>query len=162
MKKSIWQFIKFNLVSGIVTVTQLVLVNALLFFLKDWRAPLPGFLRGIFTPQTVGAGNDNWGYVLPFLLSNALANVLGFFVNRKTTFNSDAPKRNVIIFIGVLTVLILISTWVQGRISFLITEHFPSLSHLAPTIAVLIGGMLQFLVLFPLEKFVLLKERKGE
>ncbi|MBR3203471.1 MAG: hypothetical protein IKF60_07785, partial [Solobacterium sp.] len=82
----------------------------------------------------------------------------GFFQNRKTTFHSNAPKRNVILFLLIVSVLIVISTWVQGRIVYLLSKQVPSLKTLAPTIATFAAGLLQFVILFPLEKYVLLKE----
>ena len=75
MKKSLTQFIKFNVVSASVTMLQLLLVNVFFWLMKDWKAPLPEILSGIFNDAAVGAGNANWGYVLPFFLSNALANL---------------------------------------------------------------------------------------
>ncbi|MBR2761078.1 MAG: hypothetical protein IKF39_04180 [Oscillospiraceae bacterium] len=157
-KKTLVEFIKFNLVSFLVTILQLVLVNVLLALMKDIKTPLPPFLAGIFTPATVGAGNDNWGYVLPFFLSNAIANAVGYFVNRKTTFNSDSPRSLFFVFFAVLTALILFTTWVQGRMVFVIRESFPALYSLAPTIASFTAGIIQFLVLFPLEKYVLFRK----
>ena len=158
MKKSLVQIVKFMLVSGMVTVIQLVLVNVLLFLMKDWHAPLPPFLARIFSEEAVGAGHSEWGYIQPFFLSNLLANAYGFFQNRKTTFQSNAPKRNVIGFLLIVSVLIVLSTWIQGRIVYRISEASPSLKTLAPTIAAFAAGMLQFVILFPLEKYVLLKE----
>lgn len=77
--KTLWQAIKFVLVSCIVTVIQLLLVNLMYFLMADYTAPLPGFLAAIFTESTVGAGHSNWGYLLPFLVSNLVANSFGFF-----------------------------------------------------------------------------------
>ena len=159
-KKGIIQFLKFNLVSAGVTIVQLVLVNVLFILMHGWKAPLPPFLSALFSEEAVGAGNSNWGYVLPFFLSNAIANILGYFQNRKTTFNSDSPKRNVLIFFAVLIVLICFSTWLQGRTVYLISSSFPQLAKAAPTIASFLAGLVQLAVLFPLEKYVLLKERK--
>ena len=160
MKKSLIQFIKFNLVSASVTIVQLLLVNVFFWLMKDWKAPLPGLLSTVFNEAAVGAGNANWGYVLPFFLSNVLANLYGFFVNRKVTFHSDAPKRNAVVFLIVLCILILVSTWIQGSLVHVITERFPAGTNLAPTLAALAAGTIQFLILFPLEKYVLLKERE--
>lgn len=91
-KKTVWEIIKFMLVSCIVSIIQLVLVNLLFYIMRGWKAPLPPFLAGIFSASTVGAGNDNWGYVLPFFLSNLIANIYGYFQNQKTTFKAaDTP-----------------------------------------------------------------------
>lgn len=159
MKKSFVQVMKFALVSSLVTIIQLVLVNVFFYLMKDWHAPLPPLLASIFSEEAVGAGHCEWGYILPFFLSNLIANAYGFFQNRRTTFHSDAPKRNVILFLLIVSLLIIISTWVQGRIVYVLSVNVPSLKPLAPTIAAFAAGILQFVILFPLEKYVLLKEK---
>ena len=159
--KGFIQFLKFSLVSCGVTILQLVLVNAFVWIMKDWKQPLPGFLLSVFSESVVGKGNQNFGYVMPFFLSNLAANLYGYLQNKKTTFHSGAPAYNMVIFAGVVSVLILFSTWFQGWMVHYITVHIPGLQSLAPTIAALMAGMIQFAVLFPLEKYVLLKEERG-
>lgn len=160
-KKTIWEFIKFILVSGIVSIIQLVLVNVLFYLMQGWKAPLPAFLATIFSPSTVGAGNDNWGYVLPFFLSNLIANIYGYFQNQKTTFKAEnTPSWCIYFYIGVIAGLILFSTWLQGVVANLAIHSGTKLIEgLAPTLAAMAAGTFQMLVLFPLEKFVLFKER---
>lgn len=162
MRKSIGEIVKFLLVSCIVGVIQLVLVNGLYFGLKSWTAPLPDFLRGVFSTVAVGEGNDNWGYVLPFFASNAVANIYGYFQNRKTTFRAEnVPRYCLVIYIAVLTALILFSTWLQGVVVNAIIGT-GKLTALAPTIAMLCANTLQLVILFPLEKFVLFRNRGGQ
>jgi putative flippase GtrA len=157
-KKTIWQIVKFIVVSLLVTIIQLALVNLLYFFMKNWQEPLPGFLGEIFSPSTVGEGHSNWGYILPFFLSNFIANTVGYFLNKRKTFKSDAPLWHYIIYIVLLFLLILFSTWLQGLVvNALISVNFESL---APTIAAMVAGTVQMIVLFPLQKFVLLREKK--
>lgn len=160
-KKTVWQIIKFVLVSGIVSIIQLVLVNVLFFVMREWKAPLPGFLAAIFSSSTVGAGNDNWGYVLPFFLSNLIANIYGYFQNQKTTFKAHGtPSWCMWVYIAVIVTLILFSTWLQGVVANLaLSSGIAAVSGLAPTLAAMAAGTVQMLVLFPLEKFVLFKER---
>ena len=64
--------------------------------------------------------------------------------------------------IQLVSVNVLFSTWLQGVVAgaLLATEN-QTLRNLAPTVAMACAGMLQMIVLFPLEKFVLLKEKKG-
>ena len=57
--------------------------------------------------------------------------------------------------------LILFSTWLQGVIANALRSTGAELwSVLAPTIAAAAAGTFQMAVLFPVEKFVLLKEKK--
>ncbi len=194
--KALWQFVKFLVVSGLVTIIQLVLANVLPFVFDKVTTPLPMFLQGIFNPNVVfdpttpegikqvgkyvidsATGNlggviENgvviggivtWGFLLPFFLSNLIANIYGFYQNKKTTFKSDAPWYNFAIYIVLMIALILFSTWFQGWLVGLIAKApWAWLNGLARTIAGLAAGFVQMVVLFPMEKFVLLKEKKPE
>lgn len=187
--KTIWQLVKFLVVSGLVTIIQLVLANVLPFVFDGVTATLPAFLQGIFDPNfifdpataegleqigkyVVGGTVENgvveggivtWGYLLPFFLSNLIANIYGFYQNKKTTFKSDAPWYNFAIYILLMIALILFSTWFQGWLVGIIAKApWAWLNGLARTIASLAAGFVQMVVLFPMEKFVLLKEKKGE
>ncbi|MBQ8167913.1 hypothetical protein IJZ97_00640, partial [bacterium] len=85
-KKTFWQMVKYLLVSIGVTLIQLLLVTVLYVVMKDITTPLPGILEDIFSEQVMGQGHSNWGYLLPFLLSNLIANAVGYFVNKSKTF----------------------------------------------------------------------------
>ena len=155
--------------SGIGTYTIIAIVISVIvvgiyllcWALADWKAPLPGFLTGIFSASVVGAGNDNWGYVFPFFASNLLANIYGYIQNKKTTFKSDAPAWCFAVYLALMVCLILFSTWLQGVIANALRSTGAELwSALAPTIAAAAAGTFQMAVLFPVEKFVLLKEKK--
>ena len=196
--KTIWQLVKFLVVSGLVTIIQLVLANVLPFVFDRVTTPIPGFLQGIFSPNTIFdatsakgieqvgkyivdangnlLGNSaivdgaiisgaivTLGYLLPFLLSNLIANIYGFYQNKKTTFKSDAPWYNFAIYIVLMIALILFSTWFQGWLVGVIAKApWTWLNGLARTIAGLAAGFIQMVVLFPMEKFVLLKEKKKD
>ena len=125
---TLWQFIKFLVVSLLATVIQLVLVNILYFWMKSYVEPLPNFLNAIFTSDTVGEGNNNWGYVLPFFISNFAANTVGYFLNKSKTFKSDAPMWHFILYILVLFALILFSTSVIIISELISTKSFSNLA----------------------------------
>lgn len=187
--KTLWQILKFLVVSGLVTIIQLVLANVLPLIFDGVTTTLPAFLQGIFAPNTIfdattaegleqiskyviGGTVENgvvvggvvtWGYLLPFFLSNLIANIYGFWQNKKTTFKSDAPWYNFAIYIVLMIALILFSTWLQGWVVGVIAKvDWAWLQALARTIAGLVAGFVQMVVLFPMEKFVLLKEKKKD
>ncbi len=174
--KTLWQIVKFLVVSMGVSIIQIILANLLPLIFDNVTATLPSFLQTIFVPDAIfdtatenGAadyakyvvgGVVTWGYVLPFFLSNALANVYGYIQNKKTTFKSDAPTYCFVIYVAILVALILFSTWFQGFLFGVLSNlDVGFLKSLARTIAVLVSGLIQMLVLFPMEKFVLLKEK---
>lgn len=177
--KTIWQLVKFLVVSGLVTIIQLVLANVLPLIFDGVTATLPVFLQGIFKPDVIFDASTakgveqmgkyvidgivTWGYLLPFFLSNLIANIYGFYQNKKTTFKSDAPWYNFAIYIVLMIALILFSTWFQGWLVGIIAKaDIAVLNGLARTIASLAAGFIQMVVLFPMEKFVLLKEKKKD
>ena len=187
--KTLWQLVKFLVVSGLVTIIQRVLANVLPLIFDSVKATLPMFLQGIFDPNvifdastkegmeqivnyvvgyevvdgTVTAGVVTWGYLLPFFLSNLIANIYGFYQNKKTTFKSDAPWYCFAIYIVLMIALILFSTWFQGWLVGIIAKiNWAWIQPLARTIAGLAAGFVQMVVLFPMEKFVLLKEKKKD
>ena len=199
LMKTVWQFVKFIVVSGIVTIIQLVLAYLLpfIFDMDVFKVALPDFLRTIFNPNIIFNIGDavsldaidpktlkditkyvldanivqqngipalvgivTWGYTLPFLLSNLIANIYGYIQNKKTTFKSDAPKIMFVIYIFIMIALILFSTWFQGWVYGLICSKIPKIVGLARLIAAMAAGFVQMIFLFPMEKFVLLREKK--
>lgn len=98
----------------------------------------------------------SWGYVLPFFLSNFLANLYGYFVNMRATFHGSGRRGSLLIYSVVLLLLLLFTTWLQG----VITGHLLTtrLTAWARTIAAAAAGLMQVAVLFPLEKFVLFRK----
>ena len=187
--KTLWQLVKFLVVSGLVTIIQLVLANVLPLIFDGVTATLPVFLQGIFDPNvifdastkegieqvgkyvidgtiqngSVVGGVVTWGYLLPFFLSNLIANIYGFYQNKKTTFESDAPWYSFAFYIVLMIALILFSTWFQGWLVGIIAKiNWAWIQPLARTIAGLAAGFVQMVVLFPMEKFVLLKEKKKD
>lgn len=177
--KTVWQLVKFLVVSGLVTIIQLVLANVLPLIFDGVTATLPVFLQGIFAPNVIfdattaeGAeqiakyvvgGVVTWGYLLPFFLSNLIANIYGFYQNKKTTFKSDAPWYSFAAYIIIMIALILFSTWFQGWLVGIIAKiPWAWIQPLARTVASMAAGFIQMVFLFPMEKFVLLKEKKED
>ena len=97
-----------------------------------------------------------WGYVLPFFLSNFIANIYGYFMNMRTTFRGKGRPGGLIAYLLILTALILFSTWLQGWINARLAAT--ALMWLSRTIAAMAAGLVQVAVLFPLEKYVLFKK----
>ena len=161
---TIWQFVKFNLVSFSITLLQLALANLLPLIFDSVTAVLPPIMRPVFQPETLFEGPSpyvvdgvvTWGYVLPFFLSNFIANIYGYFMNMKTTFGGKGSRSGLIAYLLILTALILFSTWLQGWITARLTAT--AFAKLARTIAATAAGLVQVAVLFPLEKYVLFKK----
>lgn len=160
----LWQYIKFNLVSTSITLLQLLLANLLPLLFDGVTAKLPVFLRPVFRPEVLFEGPSpyvvdgvvTWGYVLPFFLSNFIANIYGYYMNMKTTFRGKGSRAGLVLYLVVLTLLILFSTWLQGYVVAKLSVT--PLADFARTIAAMLAGFVQVAVLFPLEKFVLFRK----
>ncbi|MBR0462334.1 MAG: hypothetical protein IJJ00_06455 [Erysipelotrichaceae bacterium] len=163
---TVWQFVKFNLVSVSISLLQLFLANVLPFLFDSLKAGLPAFLQPVFDPEFLFEGESpyvvngvvTWGYVLPFFLSNLIANIYGYFVNMKATFKGKGSKGSIVIYLVTLVALILFSTWLQGVIVAYLSGT--KLDAMARTFAALTAGLVQMAVLFPLEKYVLFKTKE--
>ena len=150
---ALWQFVKFNLVSFSIT---------LIF--DGVTAKLPPVLRPVFRPEALFEGHSpyvvdgvvTWGYVLPFFLSNFIANLYGYFMNMKTTFRGKGSRSGLVTYLMILSLLILFSTWLQGWITARLSAT--TFAALGRTIAAAAAGLVQVAVLFPLEKYVLFKK----
>ena len=161
---ALWQFVKFNLVSFSITLLQLALANLLPLIFDGVTTKLPSALRPVFRPETLFEGASpyvvdgvvTWGYVLPFFLSNFIANIYGYFMNMRTTFRGKGRPGGLIAYLLILTALILFSTWLQGWITARLAAAAPM--WLSRTIAAMAAGLVQVAVLFPLEKYVLFKK----
>ncbi|MBQ4011167.1 MAG: hypothetical protein II602_01345 [Erysipelotrichales bacterium] len=159
---ALWQFVKFNMVSFSAFVIQLVLVNTMPLVFDAIKTPLPEFLHGIFRPdgldpKYVTDGAVTWGYVLPFFLSNFIANIYAYFVNMKATFRGKGGKYSLTVYMIVMIALILFTTWLQSAVADVLLRT--SWAPLARTVAAMAAGAVQMAVIFPLEKFVLFKEK---
>lgn len=160
----LWQYIKFNLVSTSITLLQLLLANLLPLLFDGVTAKLPVFLRPVFRPEVLFEGPSpyvvdgvvTWGYVLPFFFSNFIANIYGYYMNMKTTFRGKGSRAGLVLYLVVLTLLILFSTWLQGYVAAKLSVT--PLADFARTIAAMLAGFVQVAVLFPLEKFVLFRK----
>ena len=137
-KKTLWEMVKFAIVGGIFGLIQLVLVNVFALIADE-------------------------GAQWPYFVSNLIANICGYFQNRKTTFKAEnVPKWCMPVYIIVISAVIIAATPLQAAIvRFLRTLGIGTITALAPTIAACTAGFLQFCILFPLEKFVLFKDRSS-
>lgn len=148
----LFEFIMFNLLSNIATITN---------FIALW----------ITTPilvNSIGKGDFNWfifkygveskgisGF-LAFLIAYILAQVVNFFVQRKLVFSSKAKMSNSIPwYILTVTVAGIISVWLPP---YVIKFVEPYVNDFAPTVANLVNILVQVVINYPMMKFVIMKK----
>ena len=161
--KTLWQLAKFIIVAILTTGVQILLVNLLPKLFTNWKTPLTGFLGNIFNEGIIGEGNSTWGYILPYFLSLAIANTINYIINKNKTFKSDAPTWHFVVYFAVLVALILFSTWFQGVFVNWMTSPSIGMGEAgARSLGSVAAGFIMSLVMFPLQKFVLLREKKND
>ena len=64
--KTLWQLVKFLVVSGLVTIIQLVLANVLPLIFDSVTATLPAFLQGIFDPNVIFDASTKEGIAVSY------------------------------------------------------------------------------------------------
>lgn len=150
--EGLWQFIKFNVLSNISTLTRFVLAMAgSTLFIKTLHLTSPfSFLIFDYTAQ----GSGGVGGFITFLIAETAAQVVNFFVQMKWVFNSSEDYGRAAPKYAVLAVLIVVVNLVlPGHIIDLCTQLWQLDASLASFIASSVNTGLAVLVSFPLLKY---------
>ncbi len=153
---NILQIIKFTLISLIAFVAEFASMYALQYGLKDiW-----GDIDFHWFEFNYAAG-ENGAYGLAgfvaFLGSKCIAEIISFIVNRKKTF---AANNNVvfstIMYVITVVAIIILSTWLGGALGSVLGGEIGA--DFGNTIAKLIGSLLSWVIIFLMDKFVIMRK----
>ncbi len=163
----------FGLAGGVI---QTVLQYLLPLIFNPLQTPLPGWLDFLYDVSTLfdtttAAGMRDydryvvegvhgltvtWGYMLPFFLANIAANIFVYIMNKKYTFKSSAPRWHFILYFVIMVATILFTTWLQGVCyPWILSWGVSWLNPLARVICILPAGLVQTVVFFFAQKFLL-------
>lgn len=164
---TIWQFVKFIVVSLAAFAIQFGLPMIIELFMSDeFLAKEFSFLGGLFASSSKEVDGvlivSGLGIFLASTISNILAQIVAFFINKEKTFNSSKSiSKTLPIYLAFIVGLIIFSAWLTPTITGLFMGF-----GLAPEPASGIGGaicgMIQFFVLFPVEKILFSEKKKKE
>ena len=161
--KTLWQFVKFIFVSLIAFVIQTFLPMLIKLFRSPEFQAKEYDIWGIFKSSV----DEKTGLMLGlgiFIaanISNILAQIVSFFINRDKTFNSDAKISVTLpIYIVFTVALIIFSAWLSTKLIPLFTGLTGSVST-ATAISGACCGAVQFFLYFPVDK-LLFPEKKKE
>lgn len=148
---TLWQFILFNVLSNISTISRFVftwLGTALFVNALGMVSPFK-FLIFDYT----SAGSKGLGGFLTFLIAEVVAQVVNFFVQKTWVFKSDTAFSTAAPRFAVLAVIIVVVNLVlPGHITNLCTSWGLS-AGLAATLASVVNTLLAVVVSYPLLKF---------
>ena len=155
---TIWQFVKFIVVSLLAMIVQFVLLNTLQLIpaIKDlYTEP---FSWWVFVyPVAVGG----LGYFIVSNVANVIAQIVAFFVNKEKTFNSGANVAVALpIYIAFAIGLILFSAWLNPTLKEVFVGFSWCDEVLAKNIATMICSAVQFFLYFPVDKILFHKKKE--
>lgn len=156
--KTIWQFVKFIVVSLLAMIVQFVLLNTLQLIPAVKELYATDFSWWVFVyPVAIGG----LGYFIVSNVANVVAQIVAFFVNKEKTFNSGANIAVALpIYIVFTIALIVFSAWLNPTLKELFVGYNLS-EDLAKNIATMICSAVQFFLYFPVDK-ILFKKPKEE
>lgn len=155
---TIWQFVKFIVVSLLAMIVQFVLLNTLQLIpaIKDLYTV--DFAWWVFVyPVAVGG----LGYFIVSNVANIIAQIVAFFVNKEKTFNSGANVAVALpIYIVFTIALIMFSAWLNPTLKDVFLGFDWCDETLAKNIATMICSALQFFLYFPVDKILFHKKKE--
>lgn len=155
---TIWQFVKFIVVSLLAMIVQFVLLNTLQLTPAIQELYTVEFSWWVFVyPVAVGG----LGYFIVSNVANIIAQIVAFFVNKEKTFNSGANVAVALpIYIIFTIALILFSAWLNPTLKEIFVGFEWCNETLAKNIATMICSALQFFLYFPVDKILFHKKKE--
>ena len=154
--KTVWQFVKFIVVSLLAMIVQFVLLNTLQLIPAIKELYSQPFEAWVFVyPVAIGG----LGYFIVSNAANIIAQIVAFFVNKEKTFNSSANTAVTLpIYIVFTVALIVFSAWLNPTLKELFVGWNVG-EAAAKNIATMICSAVQFFLYFPVDKILFHKEK---
>ncbi len=155
---TVWQFVKFIVVSLLAMIVQFVLLNTLQLIPAIQALYQQEFSWWVFVyPVAVGG----LGYFIVSNVANIIAQIVAFFVNKEKTFNSGANVAVALpIYIVFTIALILFSAWLNPTLKEVFIGFEWCNETMAKNIATMICSALQFFLYFPVDKILFHKKKE--
>ena len=156
---TIWQFVKFIVVSLLAMIVQFVLLNTLNLIPAIKELYSQDFAWWVFVYPAVVGG---LGYFIVSNVANIIAQIVAFFVNKEKTFNSGANIAVALpIYIVFTIALIFFSAWLNPTLKEVFVGW--GLEEVAAkNIATMICSAVQFFLYFPVDKILFHKKKEDK
>lgn len=155
---TVWQFVKFIVVSLLAMIVQFVLLNTLQLIPPIKELYDVEFSWWVFVYPAVVGG---LGYFIVSNVANIAAQIVAFFVNKEKTFNSSANVAVTLpIYIAFTIGLILFSAWLNPTLKDLFLGFEWCNETAAKNIATMICSAVQFFLYFPVDKILFHKKKE--
>lgn len=157
---NIWEFILFNVLSNISTITRFVVawIGTALFVSAMGLTQPFSFLIFHYTSE----GSNGLGGFLTFLLAEVLAQIVNFIVQMKWVFKSDSSFTDAAWKYAILAVIIVVVNLVLPGYVTALCMRWGMNSGVAATVASVVNTLLAVIVSYPLLKFWIMPKDKAE
>ncbi|HOD01817.1 MAG: hypothetical protein BWY46_01137 [Firmicutes bacterium ADurb.Bin300] len=154
---TVWQFVKFIIVSLLACIVQFSLLNILQIIPAIDRLGAQEFHWFVFNYDLAAGGLK---FFVAFNVSNITAQIVAFFVNREKTFNANNNiPITLTIYIAFTIALICFSAWFSPVLNGRLVSSLSLGETLASNIAAAACSAIQFFVYFPVDK-LLMRQKK--
>lgn len=162
---TLWQFVKFIVVSLLACIVQFALVNLIPLIPQIKEMYGTAFDWFVFDyPVTYKEGaivSGGLGYFIAFNVSNVAAQIVAFFVNKEKTFNSGSNVAVTLPIYLVFTVALLcFSAWLSPTLNSMFSIKWGWGDALSRNAATMVCSALQFFIYFPVDKILFHKKKE--
>ncbi len=150
--QALWEFVKFNVLSNISTLTRVACSAAgAAVFVNALRLTQP-FHWLIF--NYAEPGSNGLGGFLTFLVAEVLAQVVNFFVQMKWVFRSEASfGQTAWKYAALAALIVVVNLTLPGYVTSFCQGSLGTEATLASTVASVVNTLLAVVVSFPVLKF---------
>ena len=154
---TLWEFIKFNILSNVATITNFVVMwlGTTLLFTSFREQPFQFFIFIYTTPESLML----CGF-LSFLVATAAAQTVNFFVQKNWVFKSNAQFAQAVPKYIVLAVVLVILSAALPAYSQALFVNIGIPQGLAPTLANIVNIIMQVVISYPAMKFWIMPDQK--
>ena len=154
---TLWEFILFNILSNVATVTNFVVMWVCTgFIFKSFSSqPFHFFIFDSTTPESLML----CGF-LSFLVATAAAQTVNFFVQKNWVFKSNAQFAQAVPKYIVLAVVLVILSAALPAYSQALFVNIGIPQGLAPTLANIVNIIMQVVISYPAMKFWIMPDQK--
>ena len=165
--ETVWQFVKFIIVSLLAMIVQFALLNILNHIPAIVDLFGTDFKWWVFeSPVNLVEGAvviGGLGYFISNNTANIIAQIVSFFVNREKTFNSGANIAVTLpIYIVFTIALICFSAWLNPTLQHLFVSNGWMGGDLASNASTMICSAVQFFLYFPVDKILFHKKKEPQ
>ena len=154
---TLWEFIKFNILSSCATVTNFVVMWICTCFIFKSFSDQP--FRFLIFDYTTSENLMLCGF-LSFLVSTAVAQTVNFFVQKNLVFKSNADFGAAVPKFIILAVVLVILSAALPAYSQALFVNMGVPKELAPTLATVVNILMQVVISYPTMKFWVMPDKK--